>query len=63
MHELLYSGVLEFLDCNEELNSHIAFYPSDLKHENKEYPYTHCALSNTAIYGVVSSWIPYPDYN
>ena len=33
--KLLYSGVLEFLDCNEELNSHIAFYPSDLKHENK----------------------------
>ena len=58
------SGLIEFLDVEEEEASMIAMRIDDLK-ENKNYcsTYTHCEIHPSMILGVCASIIPFPDHN
>lgn len=58
------SGLIEFLDVEEEESSMIAMRINDLK-DNKKYcsTYTHCEIHPSMILGVCASIIPFPDHN
>lgn len=60
---LLYQGIVEFIDVEEEETSMIAMNPDQLK--NSPYPniYTHCEIHPAMILGVSASIIPFPDHN
>ena len=58
------SGLIEYLDVEEEETAMIAMRFEDLK-ENKSYcsTYTHCEIHPSMILGVCASIIPFPDHN
>lgn len=56
--DLLSSGMIEFLDTNEEKNSLIALKATDISRET-----THLEISELAILGYVSSLVPFPHHN
>ena len=60
---MLYQGIVEFIDVEEEETSMIAMNPDQLK--NSPYPniYTHCEIHPAMILGVSASIIPFPDHN
>ncbi|XP_031624411.1 DNA-directed RNA polymerase II subunit RPB2-like [Contarinia nasturtii] len=64
--ELVSSGVVEYIDVNEEEQTMIAMSPNDMR-ENRvsEYcsMYTHCEIHPAMILGVCASIIPFPDHN
>ena len=56
--DLLYMGMIELVDANEEENCYVAI---DLAH--KENAHTHLEIFSSAILGVGASIIPYPEHN
>lgn len=56
--DLVKEGVIEFLDCSEEENSHIAL------DENHITPrHTHMEINPIAIFGITTALVPYANYN
>nr|XP_027202847.1 DNA-directed RNA polymerase II subunit 2-like [Dermatophagoides pteronyssinus] len=63
---LLKKGVVEFLDCDEEENSLIAMFMSDLhkaKSNSSIMSYSHCEIHPSLIFGICATVIPFPDHN
>ena len=56
--DLLYMGIIELVDANEEENSYVAIDQSKL-----ENTHTHLEIFPSAILGVGASIIPYPEHN
>lgn len=56
--DLIKTGIIEFLDSEEEENAYIALRPEFVTQEH-----THLELDPAAILGVSASFIPYPEYN
>lgn len=57
-NDLLYMGVIELTDANEEENCYVAIDPKKL-----EQKHTHLEIFPSAILGVGASIIPYPEHN
>ncbi|OEH75128.1 DNA-directed RNA polymerase II subunit [Cyclospora cayetanensis] len=60
---LMASGVIEYIDCEEEETSMVAMFHKDLVERGKSVPYTHCEIHPSLILGVCASIIPFPDHN
>lgn len=56
--DLLYMGVIELVDANEEENCYVAIDPKKI-----EPSHTHLEIFPSAILGVGASIIPYPEHN
>jgi DNA-directed RNA polymerase subunit B len=56
--DLLYMGIIELVDANEEENCYISMDKSKLEEEH-----THLEIFPSAILGVGASIIPYPEHN
>ena len=56
--DLLKNGIIEYLDTAEEENALIALHPSDLTKE-----YTHAEIDKIDLLGVVTSLVPYANYD
>jgi len=56
--DLIQSGVVEYLDAEEEENAYIS-----LKEEGLLPEHTHMEISPAAILGITASLIPYPEHN
>lgn len=60
--ELIENDIVRFIDSNEVENSLIAMTPDDLqKYANQSYDY--CEIHPSAMLGVCSAVIPYPEHN
>lgn len=61
---LVESGVVEYIDCEEEEMCMVSMFVQDL-HSNSNYcsTYTHCEIHPCMILGVCASIIPFPDQN
>ncbi len=57
-HHLIKMGVIEFLDAQEEENTFVALNEKDLRPDH-----THLEIDSSAMFGVVTSVLPYPEYN
>ncbi|XP_054164756.1 DNA-directed RNA polymerase II subunit RPB2 [Oppia nitens] len=64
-HDLVASGVVEYIDTLEEETVMIAMTPDDLQDSELAYcsTYTHCEIHPSMILGVCASIIPFPDHN
>lgn len=64
-HQLVGSGVVEYIDTLEEETIMIAMTPDDLVESEQQYctTYTHCEIHPSMILGVCASIIPFPDHN
>jgi DNA-directed RNA polymerase II subunit RPB2 len=61
---LIDTGLVEFLDVEEEETSMIAMNIDDLTSRSDYcYTYTHCEIHPSMILGVCASIIPFPDHN
>ncbi|AFZ81227.1 DNA-directed RNA polymerase II subunit, putative [Theileria equi strain WA] len=61
---LVESGVIEYIDCEEEEMCMIGMFVDDLKANNTYCStYTHCEIHPSMILGVCASIIPFPDQN
>ncbi len=56
--DLLYKGLVELVDANEEENCYIALHQEDVAREH-----THLEVFPAAVFGVSASMIPYPEHN
>ncbi|MFH0711023.1 MAG: DNA-directed RNA polymerase subunit B, partial [Candidatus Aenigmatarchaeota archaeon] len=56
--DLIKTGIIEYLDADEEENTYIA-----LRLENVTKEHTHLELDPSIILGLSASFIPYPEYN
>ncbi|MBN1646010.1 DNA-directed RNA polymerase subunit B'', partial [Candidatus Woesearchaeota archaeon] len=56
--DLIKQGVIEYLDATEEEDALVAFYPKDLTAEH-----THLEVSPIAMVGLVTSLVPFGNYN
>lgn len=54
---LVSSGVVEYIDKQEEMDLRIALWPTDVGN------YTHCELHPSLINGMCAALIPFPDHN
>ena len=62
--QLVDSGIIEYLDVEEEESSMIAMKIHDLiSHRDYCFTYTHCEIHPAMILGVSASIIPFPDHN
>lgn len=57
-NSLVKSGVIEYLDAEEEENALIAVHISDLTKDH-----THLEINPLSMFGISASLIPYPEYN
>lgn len=64
-HDLVASGVVEYIDTLEEETVMISMTPDDLQDTVNPYcsTYTHCEIHPSMILGVCASIIPFPDHN
>merc|ERR1712029_845430 len=66
-HDLVASGVVEYIDTMEEETTMIATNPDNLvEHDDQAMycqTYTHCEIHPAMILGVCASIIPFPDHN
>lgn len=64
-HDLVASGVVEYIDTLEEETVMISMTPDDLTETVNPYcsTYTHCEIHPSMILGVCASIIPFPDHN
>ncbi|KAI8471554.1 MAG: RNA polymerase II second largest subunit [Monoraphidium minutum] len=66
-HKLVSSGLIEYVDTEEEETTMIAMHIRDLtaSREGRAYTttYTHCEIHPSLILGVCASIIPFPDHN
>jgi DNA-directed RNA polymerase II subunit RPB2 len=63
---LVRTGIVEFIDTNEEEVSLIAMAPTDVRgHLRSAFAsnYTHCEIHPSLILGICASIIPFPDHN
>ena len=60
--DTLKSGLIEFLDVDEEETAMIAMHLGDIKTKT-QHNYSHCEIHPSMILGVCASIIPYPDHN
>ena len=58
-NELLIRGIIEFVDSDEEENTMIGMFPSDIE----TGLYTHCEIHPSMLLGVCASTIPFADHN
>lgn len=56
--DFIYDGLIEYLDVNEENDSNIAVYESDITDES-----THLEIEPFTLLGVCAGLIPYPHHN
>lgn len=56
------SGIIEYIDTDEENTLMIAMYPNDTK-LNKNVKYTHCEINPCMILGVIANNIPFAQCN
>ncbi|KJE98167.1 DNA-directed RNA polymerase II subunit RPB2 [Capsaspora owczarzaki ATCC 30864] len=67
--ELITTGVIEYIDTQEEETRMIAMHPEDLDYARREgrgaycSTHTHCEINPAMILGVCASIIPFPDHN
>lgn len=61
--DTLQTGLIEFIDVEEEETSMIAMTVDDLKNREYSSTYTHCEIHPSMILGVCASIIPFPDHN
>jgi len=65
--ELVSSGLVEFIDCEEEETVLIAMTANDVKEARRSETYsalhTHCEIHPSMILGICGSIIPFPDHN
>ena len=62
--DLLSSGLIEYVDTEEEETTMIAMEPKDLSPgESYSSTYTHCEIHPSMILGICASIIPFPDHN
>ena len=57
-NNLVKTGVIEYVDAEEEENAYIAIYPDDITKAH-----THVEINPISIFGISASAIPYPEYN
>lgn len=57
-YEMISTGVIEYLDAEEENTCYVAFFPKDITMEH-----THCEISNTFLNGINAACIPFSDHN
>ncbi|OII72640.1 RNA polymerase beta subunit [Cryptosporidium andersoni] len=62
--DLIKSGIIEYIDCEEEETAMIAMFMNDLR-DARGYcsTYTHCEIHPSLILGICASIIPFPDHN
>lgn len=56
--DLIKTGVIEYMDAEEEENSYIALKPENITPEH-----THLEIDPSTILGLSASFIPYPEFN
>ncbi|HLD56711.1 MAG TPA: DNA-directed RNA polymerase subunit B, partial [archaeon] len=56
--DLIKTGIIEYVDAEEEENTYIAISPETVDKEH-----THIEINPIALFGVSASTIPYPEYN
>lgn len=66
--ELMASGLVELIDCEEEETVMIAMQMDTIQRANEKdqaysYTYTHCEIHPSMILGICGSIIPFPDHN
>jgi DNA-directed RNA polymerase II subunit RPB2 len=57
-YEMISTGVIEYLDAEEEDTCLVAFYRNEITKEH-----THCEISNTFMNGINAASIPFSDHN
>lgn len=62
--DLLTTGLVEYIDTEEEETTMIAMEPNDLTSgDTYSKTYTHCEIHPSMILGICASIIPFPDHN
>lgn len=61
--DLVKTGLVEFLDVEEEETSMIAMTLDDLKNTDYCFTYTHAEIHPSMILGICASCIPFSDHN
>src|SRR5690242_3923650 len=66
--QLVSSGFVEYIDCEEEETVMIAMHIEDLQkarseRESSQFTFTHCEIHPSMILGICASIIPFPDHN
>jgi DNA-directed RNA polymerase II subunit RPB2 len=64
--QLIFEGLIEFVDTEEEECTLVAMSPKDIMRpwsDRYSHTYTHCEIHPSMILGICASIIPFPDHN